>query len=90
MPNSDEKEPVKELLAAYCSVKLLLTHRRDLQTTESDGLKEKRALQCILNHYEKEFQRLNGREVQFRRDILPISTEYERYKARIITECITT
>ena len=41
---------------------------------------ETRALHAHLKAYERDFQRVHGRQVMHQEDILPVSAEYRRYK----------
>lgn len=88
LPTKQEKEMYRPIYEEYRIVKDLIA-RAEADATPSAlaelGIKrlrnEKRALQVRLNKYEKTFRRLNGRKIQYQKDIAPVKADYERYMA---------
>jgi len=70
-----KKSPHSQTASPSLSASVALT-----QLTTQQLLAEKKALQIKLNQFEKQFQKLKGRNIKYQSDILPVRAEWNRYK----------
>eukprot|EP00462_Mataza_sp_D1_P014669 CAMPEP_0175170062 /NCGR_PEP_ID=MMETSP0087-20121206/29984_1 /TAXON_ID=136419 /ORGANISM="Unknown Unknown, Strain D1" /LENGTH=179 /DNA_ID=CAMNT_0016460611 /DNA_START=1 /DNA_END=537 /DNA_ORIENTATION=+ len=91
-PLKEEKEAYRPIYEVYHRVKALIAAKHTSAQEQSDPeaqaaatfkrlRAEKRALQVQLNRYERHFEALKGRSIQYQQDIEPVKEHWNRYKA---------
>ena len=90
LPKREEKEPMRPLYMYYKKLKQNISKRppeRSQNLTQEEiearleALKKERSdLKKTLHSFQIEFSRTNNRKIRYHSDIMPVETEYNRYK----------